>query len=72
MRWLDRINDNSQAARLDLFLQKYGDSRARAPVLDESESDTKAFLSCLTVARKRWQQAQRGGETGHLLPDLNG
>ena len=72
MRWLDRINDDSQAARLDLFLQKYGDSAAGLAVLDESGSGTMAFLRSLAVARKRWQQAQRGGEAGHLLPELNG
>ncbi len=72
MRWLDRINDDSQAARLDLFLQKYGDSAAGVAVLDERESGTMAFLSSLAGARKRWQQAQRGGEAGYLLPELNG
>ena len=72
MRWLDRINDDSQAARLDLFLKKYGDSGAGVAVLDDSESGTMAFLSSLAVARKRWQQAQRGAESGNLLPDLNG
>lgn len=72
MRWLDRINDDSQAARLDLFMQKYGDSRAREAILDQSESGTMAFLSSLAAARKRWQQAQRDGDAGYLLPDLNG
>jgi len=72
MRWLDRINDASQAARLDLFMQKYGDSRAREAVADQSESGTMAFVSSLAVARKRWQQAQRGRESGYFLPDLNG
>jgi hypothetical protein len=71
MRWLDRINDDSQAARLDLFMQKYGDSQTRAAVLDRRESDAMVFLSSLAAARKRWQQAQSGGEAGYLLPDLN-
>ena len=72
MRWLDRINNESQVARLDLFMQKYGDSRASEAVPDQSESSTMTFVSSLAVARKRWQQAQRGGESGNLLPDLNG
>jgi len=72
MRWLDRINDNSEVARLDLFLQKYGDSQALKPVPVESEPGTMAFLGSLAVARKRWQQAQRGGDAGYLLPELNG
>ena len=72
MRWLDRINNDSQVARLDLFMQKYGDSRASEAVPDQSESSTMTFVSSLAVARKRWQQAQRGGESGNLLPDLNG
>lgn len=72
MRWLDRINDDSQAARLDLFMQKYGDSRAREVILERIEHDTMAFLNSLAAARKCWQRAQRGGEAGNLLPDLNG
>jgi hypothetical protein len=72
MRWLDRVNDDSQAARLDLFMQKYGDSRAREVVLEGIEPDTMAFFNSLAAARKCWQRAQRGGEAGNLLPDLNG
>jgi len=72
MRWLDRINDDSQAARLDLFMQKYGESRASDAVLDQSESSTMAYFSSLAVARKRWQQAQHGGGASYFLPDLNG
>jgi hypothetical protein len=72
MRWLDRINNDSQVARLDLFMQKYGDSRASEAVADQSESSTMGFVSRLAVARKCWQQAHRGGEAGYLLPDLNG
>ena len=72
MRWLDRINNDSQVARLDLFMQKYGDSRASEAVPDQSESSTMAFVSSLAQARKRWQHAQRGVESGNFLPDLNG
>jgi hypothetical protein len=72
MRWLDRINDSSQAARLDLFLQKYGESGASAALSDKSESGGLAFLDTLTVARKRWQQAQSGEDNEYSLPNLNG
>ncbi|RLA30393.1 MAG: hypothetical protein DRR11_08740 [Gammaproteobacteria bacterium] len=72
MRWLDRINNASQAARLDLFMQKYGDSRAREAILDRSEPGTMAFVSSLAAARKRWQEAQQRGEASYFLPDLNG
>jgi hypothetical protein len=72
MRWLDRINDDSQAARLDLFMQQYGDPGAREAALHRSASDTMAFFSCLAAARKRWQQARSGRKAGNLLPYLNG
>lgn len=72
MRWLDRINDKTEPARLDLFLQEYGDSQSREAVLGQNDSDSMAFLSSLTEARKRWQQAQIGEAGQYLLPDLNG
>jgi len=65
MRWLDRINDDSRPARLDQFLQKYGEARTQENVSE--------LINVLAVARKRWQRAQRrtGRVTG-LLPGLNG
>lgn len=73
MRWLDRINDDSQPARLDLFLQKYGDSGAQESIPDESQSGIGAFFSHLTAARGRWRHARRDGEHGRdLLPNLSG
>jgi hypothetical protein len=72
MRWLDRINDKTEPARLDLFLQKYGNSQSREAVLGQNDSDSMAFLSSLTEARKRWQQAQTGEASEDILPELNG
>jgi len=73
MRWLDRINDNSEPARLDLFLRKYGDARSQESILDQSNAGIRAFLGSLTAARNRWRRAQRGVEHSRdLLPNLNG
>jgi hypothetical protein len=72
MRWLDRINDKSKPARLDLFLQKYGDAQSQEDILDQSKAGTRAFLGSLTAARNRWRRAQRGVEHSRdLLPNLN-
>jgi len=73
MRWLDRINDNSRPARLDLFLRKFGDARSQESILDQSNAGIKAFLGNLAAARNRWRRAQRGVEHSRdLLPNLNG
>ncbi len=81
MRWLDRINDDSRPARLDQFMQQYGDTSVQEAIFDlthslasnRDRSDIAALISGLTVARMRWQQAHRGTRrmTG-LLPALNG
>jgi len=64
MRWLDRINDESRPARLDQFLQKYGDAQA--------QDNVSGLISALAVARKRWQRAQRHtGQVTGLLPEFN-
>jgi hypothetical protein len=65
MRWLDRINDDSRPARLDQFLQKYGEAQAQENVSE--------LISVLAAARKRWQRAQRRtGQVTGLLPGFNG
>ncbi len=81
MRWLDRINDDSRPARLDQFVQQYGDARVDEAASDlthrlapkRDKADIATLISGLTAARKRWQQAQRGRRrvTG-ILPALNG
>ena len=73
MRWLDRINDDSRPARLDQFLQQYGDARVREAALERNKSDIPALIRGLAAARKRWQQAQRRtARVSGLLPGLNG
>ena len=65
MRWLDRINDDSRPARLDQFLQKYGEAREQENVSE--------LIGALATARKRWQRAQRRtGQVTGLLPGFNG
>jgi hypothetical protein len=81
MRWLDRINDKSHPARLDRFIQQYGDVRSQeaaihltdSRVSDRNQSDIAALINALAAARKRWKKEQRGkGRVTGFLPDLNG
>ena len=79
MRWLDRINRDSSPARLDQFLERYGDARAQtvAATLVSREpadrSNFKAFAGGLVAARGRWQKAGRDRRNvNRLLPALNG
>ena len=81
MRWLDRINDDSGPARLDQFLQRYGNARVQEAAseltnslaLDRDKSDFAMLLGGLTTARKRWHQEQRGRHrVVGVLPELNG
>jgi hypothetical protein len=72
MRWLDRINESSLPARLDLFLRQYGDPGASETFIGESESGIRSFLRHLDTARNRWRRAQKDdGRTRDLLPNLN-
>ena len=81
MRWLDRINSDYQPARLDKFLQQYGDSQTQVAAAElvktlsdqTGQSNLAAFARGLAAARGRWQRAghvQRNVES--LLPSLNG
>ncbi len=73
MRWLDRIDDQSMPARLDLFLCRYGDAAARAPITDASKTGSRTFFRNLVAARKRWRRTQAEDERAHdPLPNLNG
>lgn len=81
MRWLDRINCDSSPARLDRFLQQYGDTRTQtvaATLVSKSgeqadKSNLKAFAGGLAAARGRWQKAGRvRRKVDSLLPALNG
>ena len=73
MRWLDRINDDTQPARLDQFLEQYCDTRAQAAAIDVEKTGAAELAKALTVARKRWRQLQRERvNASELLPGLNG
>lgn len=80
MRWLDRINVDSQAARLDQFLRQYGDTVVQVAAMDlvktltlvRNPSATITFGRGLASARRRWQKAQRVERQAEcLLPHLN-
>ena len=81
MRWLDRINSNSQPARLDRFLEQYGDTDTQLATadlmttltVDQDKSTVSRFVHGLATARKRWRRAQRTRQRAAiLLPELNG
>jgi hypothetical protein len=81
MHWMDRIHSGSGAARLDRFLQEFGDEGARLEANrlfsslgspEESGWNGRALADCVTAARKRWKGAERKRETiFHALPPLN-
>lgn len=81
MRWLDRINDTGRPARLDQFLDSYGDPNTRAAFAALLQdlgtagriTDRRALLNRLVRARGRWLKQTRRSKTGMLaLPPLNG
>ena len=80
MRWLDRINNTSDPAQLDDFINRYGDAGAREVVnqllqcvaVNERLSDPTQLLDVLSAARKNWQQAsERRQFSVNALPALN-
>lgn len=80
MRWLDRINSDSTPARLDQFLQQYGDAQVRLAASElmstlsrqADKSKLTAFAHGLAAARTRWQKAGRvRRKADSLLPALN-
>lgn len=72
MCWLDRINESTKPARLDLFLRQYGDPGVAEAIIDARKSGIGTFLRRLTMARHRWRRAQRDdGRARDLLPNLN-
>jgi hypothetical protein len=81
MRWLDRINSESTPARLDQFLQQYGDTQVQvvasqlmsALSRQADSSELTVFARGLAAARVRWQKAGRvRRKADSLLPALNG
>jgi hypothetical protein len=81
MRWLDRINDSPGPARLDRFLERYGDADTRQALealqrdLEQSRriADRRGLLNNLDRARNRWLQRPGRKKAGvFTLPPLNG
>ena len=73
MRWLDRINEHTQPARLDEFLARYGAIQPRVDTLNLDKAGIALFMNQLSIARKQWQSAaKREYIVSRLLPDLNG
>ncbi len=80
VQWLDRIHDGPGAARLDHFLDEFGDKRTVAEadklwqaVTDGAKSfDGKALLRGVTAGRRCWlHQESRGLPRERVLPPLN-
>lgn len=80
MRWLDRINDASYPARLDVFISRYGDTRAKVVVdqllhsvaVGEQLSYPAKLLDVLSTARRNWQQTRKQRQfDANALPTLN-
>ena len=67
MRWLDRVSTETLPARLDLFLERYGDPGSEkivAALWDQSSSgqdneNVRNLFDALTKARSKWLEAQR-------------
>lgn len=79
MRWLDRIHTGPGAARLDVFLNQYGNksSSAEAGRLEQALSEGrcdwtgKPLTKAMRAARQHWQKARQTGEAIMSLPPLN-
>ena len=80
MRWLDRINDASDPAQLDVFISRYGDTRAKKVVdqllhsvaVNEQLADPAQLLDVLSTTRRNWRQARKQRLLSFkVLPGLN-
>ena len=79
MRWLDRIHTGPGAARLDEFLQRYGDKQSLAEVdrLEQALSkgspgwSGKPLVEVMSAARQNWRKTQQTREAVMSLPPLN-
>jgi hypothetical protein len=80
MRWLDRISDTSEPARLDHFLHRYGDASVQRAAVALAHNlatgnpiaQPSILLNGLKSARNRWQRSA-GAEQQRpsVLPGLN-
>lgn len=79
MHWLDRIHPGPGAARLDEFLQRYGDKKSlvEADRLEQALSkgstgwSGKPLVEAMNTARQNWRKTQQTGEAVMSLPPLN-
>ena len=81
MQWLDRINSNAVAARLDQFLEAYSDPRVakeaqRLVQAIDSKTQTQwhssALIKGIVKARQNWMAQQHRSKTANqCLPLLN-
>jgi hypothetical protein len=80
MRWLDQINDARDPAQLDVFVSRYGDTRAKKAVdqllhsvaVNEQLADPAQLLDVLSTTRRNWRQARKQRLLSFkVLPGLN-
>jgi hypothetical protein len=81
MHWLDRINPASSPARLDDFVQRYGNHQTQEAAIHvmkdlengQDESTVRDLARGLKASRARWQRSLRAqGKSPGQLPYLNG
>ena len=78
--WLDRLDPNVKPARLDLFLDEYGDDATRAVALTLTErladgetfTDGRVLAAGLKLARRKLLRARKFRRSREVLPPLNG
>lgn len=80
IQWLDRISVTSQPARLDQFLERYGDNDLRRDGQrlmslkpnTTSGQELKQFHKGLLKARARWQkESRRQKKANQILPEIS-
>ena len=80
MTWLDHISTGQKPARLDLFLQRYGNPQTlklaeqlqNFKLFKESRSEIKQYVNGLRNARKKWRRELRHEQKAdQLLPELH-
>ena len=80
MCWLDQINDVRDPALLDVFISRYGDTRAEKAVdqllhsvaVNEPLADPAQLLDVLSTARCNWRRARKQRQLDvNALPTLN-
>jgi hypothetical protein len=80
MCWLDQINDVRDPALLDVFISRYGDTRAEKAVdqllhsvaVNEPLADPAQLLDVLSTARRNWRRARKQRQLDvNALPTLN-